>query len=319
MNKAITIISYCDTKEKKVLLKELISRVKEIYPDRVVLVYSHYSNVECEYYEQSDYYIYDHSNPSSPRAVYEWTYIPQLHTKFYRKGEDWGWAVIQMLKRSALFLDSIGVESSLYLNYDIDLGTDQSIKMLDVSEYLVDHTGIFTKWGDYEQFSLCYFWLDIKRIGREFFESINKDKYVSYDSSFIAERVFHEIMTEGLGLKCLKLNLNLNGKVSGVTRDIDKSSDLSRYFSTMVASRIEQLKFLAIWNSLVQIQSILLDLDGVQIELQNNLVDKTVFLEQLPEGDINIITVLAVNSELIEPYSIKCDQSYWNSNTHENV
>lgn len=322
MNKAITILSYCNTKEKKEVLKSLLERVKQLYPDRAVLVYSHYSGVEPEYYEKADYYIYDHSNPVSPRMFYDWVYIPPLGTKFYRGGGDFGLAVVQMIKRSALFLDSIGVESSLYLNYDIDLGADESIKMLDVSEYLIDHLGIFTKWGSSEdQFSLCYFWLDIKRIGRQFFESIDREKYLSYDTSFIPEKIFYEIMKEGLGSRCLMLNLHLGGKISGATRDIEKGSDLCRYFSTMVASRsnADNSRSLAIWNSKVAIESILTELDGTQIELHNGSENKMFFLESLPEYEIREIRILKVNSEEVEPYSMSLDRTYWERNTHHKV
>lgn len=322
MNKAITILSYCDTTEKKDLLKSLIARLKHLYPDRAVLVYSHYSGVECEYYTQADYYIYDHSNPVSPRMFYDWVYIPQLGTKFYRGVSDFGLAVMQMIKRSALFLDSIGVESSLYLNYDIDLGADERIAMVDASEYLIDHLGLFTKWGSSEdQFSLCHFWLDIKGIGRSFFESIDREKYLSYDASFISEKIFYEMMMEGLGNRCLMVNLHLGGKISGVNREIEKGSDLSRYFSTMVVSKSieDNSRSLAIWNSKVAIESILAELDGTQIELYNGLENKMFFFEKLPEYEIREIRILKVNSEQIQPYSMSLDRTYWERNTHHKV
>lgn len=320
MNKAITILSYCDTKEKKDLLKSQIARLKQLYPDRTVLVYSHYSGVECEYYQQADYYIYDHSNPSSPRVFYDWVYIAQLGIKFYRGGSDFGLAVMQMIKRSALFLESIGVESSLYLNYDMNIDGCDTIKLIDISESLIDHLGIFTKWGD-DHFSLCYFWLDIKRIGRSFFESISREKYLSYDTSFIAEKIFHEIMMEGLGEKCLRLDVPLEGKISGATREVEKGSDIERYFSTMVASRStsDHSRSLAIWNSKVEIESLFAEIDGTQTEIRNNMENKGVFLGDLPAYDISKITILKVNSHLIEPYTMSLDQKYWEKNIHETL
>lgn len=319
MKKAITILSYCDTIEKKLLLKSMITRLKYLYPESAVLVYSHYPKVEPEYYEQADYYIYDHTNPISPRVFYDWIYIPQIGVKFYRGGNDFGFAVIQMIKRSALFLDSIGIESSLYLNYDMDIDVSDTIKLIDISESLIDHLGIFTKWGD-DQFSLCYFWLDIKRIGRSFFESLDMDKYLSYDTSFIAEKIFHEIMTEGLGSRCLRLDVPLHGKISGATREVEDGADIKRYFSTMVATRstYDKSNHLAIWDSKVEIESLLVDIDGLQTEIINELENKWFFMCKLPVNEISEISILKVNSNLIEPYTMCLDQKYWKRNIHEN-
>lgn len=315
--KAITILSYCDTTEKKDLLKSIIARAKHLYPDRAVLVYSHYSGVEPEYYAQADYYIYDHSNPSSPRVFYDWVYIPQIGIKFYRGGSDFGLAVLQMIKRSALFLESIGVESSLYLNYDMNIDGSDTIKLIDISESLIDHVGIFTKWGD-DHFSLCYFWLDIKKIGRSFFESIDREKYLSYDTSFIAEKIFHEIMTEGLGSRCLRLDVPLEGKISGATREVAAGSDLRRLFGMMVASRssADHSKSLAIWNSTIDIDYIFAEIDGIETQIFNQLENKRFFLGRLPD-EISEISITGVNGERVDRYPMNLDTAYWEKNTHE--
>lgn len=320
MNKAITILSYCDTEEKKEALRSIIAKAKELYPDRILLVYSHYSGVECEYYSQADYYIYDCTNPPSTRTLYAWNYIPQIGKKFYRAGEDFGMAVIQMIKRSCLFLDSIGVESSLFLNYDIDIDSKSSIKMLDVSDYIKDYLGLFTEWGESQNFSLCYFWLNIKEIGRDFFNSITREKYISYDPSFIAERVFREIMMEGLGGKCLLLSDNLPGKISGASRKM-KGVELCQYFETILPSkdRITGEKHIAIWDSIVPIESISIQIGSSEYDIANESSDKMFMFSPIPEQDANEIKVIKVNSNrLASAHHIKgLDGQYWEKNFHD--
>lgn len=330
MKSAITILSYCDTTFKKELLQSLIKRVKMLYPSHKVLVYSHYPNVEPKYYEQSDYYIYDNSNPQSPREFYHWTFIPQIGKKFYIRNDDFGLAVIQMIKRSSLFLDSIGIENSLFLNYDMNLDEATSIKLIDISEFLITNNSIFTPWGPNE-FSLCYFWLNIKSIGRDFFNSITKEKYLSYDTSFIAERIFREIMTEGIGHGCLFLNTSLNGrgfsefggKVSGVSRKINpdnQSIEICDYFETIFGTLDPDTKekYITIWGAKVPIESITIEIDNIEYLINNELENKNFLLSKLPDVNIEEIKITSVNSiALKSTYTMESlSESYWIRNFH---
>jgi hypothetical protein len=319
--KAITILSYCDTKNKKEILQSLIKRLKIIYPDRIILVYSHYSGVENKYYEDANYYIYDYSNPVSPKKMADWVYIPQINKKFYRFGEDFGLAVLQMIKRASLFLESIEVESSLFLNYDMDLDNISNISMIDISENLVDHVGLFSNWGGIvDEFSLCCFWLDIKRIGRDFFNSITKEKYLSYDPTFTAEKTFYHIIKESLGEKCISVKNQLDGKISGVSRKLP-DVELNKYFETILASKDKttQIKNLAIWDCKVPIENISIDINGCEYFINNDLENKYFLFSKLPDVDINEIKITKVNSiPLEDTYTMESlDERYWQKNHHE--
>ena len=319
--KAITILSYCDTQNKKEILKSLIKRLKFLYPDRIVLVYSHYSGVEQEYYEEANYYIYDYSNPVSPKRMADWVYIPQINKKFYRFGEDFGLAVLQMVKRSSLFLDSIGVESSLFLNYDMDLDNVSSLSIIDISENIIDHTGLFSSWGvSTDEFSLCCFWLDIKKIGRGFFDDITKEKYLSYDPSFTAERTFYHIAKEGLGEKCIAIKNQLDGKISGVSRKLP-DVELSRYFETILASKDKttQIKSIAIWDCKIPIENISIEIDGCEYFINNDLENKHFLFSALPDVEIKEIKIVKVNSDFLKnPYTMESlGEKYWQMNQHE--
>jgi len=321
MKKAITILSYCDTQNKREILQSLIKRIKHLYPDQIILVYSHYSGVEPVYYQESDYYIYDKSNPVSPKSMADWVYIPQINKKFYRFGEDFGLAVLQMIKRSALFLESIGIESSLFLNYDMDLDNVYNISMMDISESLEEHVGLFSSWGNsVEDFSLCCFWFDIKKIGRGFFEGITKEKYLSYDSSFTAEKTFYHIVKEGLGEKCIVIKNQLDGKISGASRKLPEV-ELSNYFETILATRDSKTneKHIAIWDCKVPIENISVEIDGVEYFIDNSLENKYFLFSILPDVEIREIKIKKVNSTPLEdPYTMESlDERYWQKNSHE--
>jgi hypothetical protein len=310
----------------------MIERVKVLYPDNLILVYSHYAGVEEEYYESADYYIYDYSNPTSPRNFYDWTYIPQIDRKFISYNDDFGLAVIQMIKRSALFMYSLKIETSLFLNYDMDIDEIDNLKMLEISNYLVNHLAIFNVWGDHisrqrpvtiEQFSLCSFWLNIKEIGRNFFESITREKYLSYNESFISERIFYEIFTEAFGQKCLVIRGELGGKISGAGRSVDESSCLSKYFDSLVASKSKESgkKTIAAWSNLTKnsnitnVESIVVEIDGKEFVMINELEDKRFFFSPLPEEETTEIKIKKVNNDILEsPHSIYISFNHWNRN-----
>jgi light-regulated signal transduction histidine kinase (bacteriophytochrome) len=84
----ITILSYCDTKEKKNQLLNLITGLKIKFPEKKILVYSHYQNLEPIYYKGTDYYIFDITNPISTKSFSDWIYVYHQYKKFYRSGDE---------------------------------------------------------------------------------------------------------------------------------------------------------------------------------------------------------------------------------------
>ena len=319
MNKAITILSYCDTDRKKKMLKSLMFKIKRMYPERPILVYSHYADLEFEYYREADYYIYDRSNPKSERFYYDWTYMPTMKIKFCRSIRDWGGAVLQMVRRSAIFLDSIGVESSLYLNYDSEIEGDR-LEMIEYSETIEDDTlALSSKWSDEEHFGLQCFWLDIKKIGIGFFKSLSPERYESHDG--VPEKIFKSIFQEeieyaGLPGEWYKIlhDIDISGKISGGSKEIDEDSDLGKYLPIVFPTRLESKKILAGWGSNREIESISAKIDGEYIEIANEFDDKRFFLGRIPEHDIKEIDIVSVNSESISSYKIVLDDSYWSLN-----
>lgn len=91
----ITIISYCDTIQKKEQLRSLILSIRQKKPSEEILVYSHYQDLEPHWFSGANYYIFDYTNPKSKKTYCHWTTMPLQSKKFYRWGDDWGFAVFQ--------------------------------------------------------------------------------------------------------------------------------------------------------------------------------------------------------------------------------
>lgn len=321
--KAIAILSYCDTAAKKEMLRSLIARAKQLYPDRAVLVYSHWGGLESEYYDQADYYIFDKSNPiPEAKMLNDWVYIPCLGKKFYRTGLDYGLAVIQMIKRSSLFLLNAQIDKCLFLNYDIDLDSADRIPMLEIEGFLTDrHVGMFSVWGTaQDEFNMCSFWMNIKDMGREFFESITEEKYLSYGISYIGERIFCSILRESFGDRLLMLKDPLLAKFSLASRRLpDYSGDLKKLLNTAVATRCGDTgeKFLAAWDCSERISSISVEIGGTALELPNECASEICYMAKLPQ-ETKEIKFLAVNSTALQTqYAMEgLSDEYWKRNSH---
>jgi hypothetical protein len=318
----ITILSYCDTEVKKNQLRELLFSIKEKLPDCKTLVYSHYVNVEPEYYSLSDYYIFDKSNPKSPKSFVDWIYVGPQQKKFHRLGGDWGFAVLQMIKRSLIYLRGIGVRDSFFLNYDCD---PDDIHKLDVSNInLTDgHLGVFSKWGDTpDSFSLIDFYIRIDKINDNFLNRINQEYYNSVSPEIIPEQLWKNIIVETLGENYITHKFDIKSKISLATRALPLESNLRKYFDTILPTfdSITKQKCLAIWNCLVVVNKITLkinDIEEIYYNLISNDFNSHSFFCNLNQSEISSITVVAINDESVEPYIIDgLSDEYWSNNYH---
>jgi hypothetical protein len=327
----ISILSYCDTEDKKERLSFLIRELKRKYADKKILVYSHYRDLESKYYSLADYYIFDHSNPVSRKKYADWIWVTHQGKKFYRLGEDWGFAVLQMIKRSSLFIKSISSEGCLFLNYDSDPSEIESFKFIEMGEELDNsHIGIFCPWGSgISAFSLTCFYLDLPKIPVVFFEKISMQEYMSFPPSLVPEEIFKSMVEKEFIGKYLISDQGLTPQVSGADREIPSSCQLFKFFGTLLPTRNnfteDKRKCLAAWNCTEKIDQIGIEIEGVpyfiynEIEGENSTIS---FFSHLPDVHrIEKIKVTSVNNEEINPpYLIDdLDQSYWDRNYHETV
>lgn len=326
----ITILSYCDTNEKKNQLLNLITGLKSNFPERKILVYSHYQNLEPLYYKGADYYIFDITNPISTKVFSDWIYVYHQCKKFYRTGVDYGFAVIQMIKRSCLFLLSIGVKENLIINYDCSVDEIENISSIQIDD---DKIGAFSFWGPGNEnnpnpaINLTLMYLKISDIGKDFFESLTYEKYMSYDSSIIPESIFGKILNENFKDRWSLNDIKLNPTISLTDRkQVPSEHQLSNYFSTVLPTRNNfpgnNHKCLAIWTCTEKVNNIVVNINNTQYTLYNEIegeYSEESFFSHLPGGiSIEEITLLSVNSKEIEPYHIDgLNEIYWKSNYHE--
>jgi hypothetical protein len=324
-----TILSYCNTQEKKEQLLSLVTNLKIKFPEREILVYSHYQNLEPEYYRGANYYIFDFSNPIINKFLFDWVYVYHQRKKFYRGGFDYGFAVIQMIKRSCLYLLNLGVNETTILNYDCSVEDLDNINLMERNE---DSIGSFTFWGTHGgndsnlDIGLTYMHLKISDIGREFFDSLTYEKYMSYGSSLIPENIFGRILNERFKGQWSLITHKISSIISGASRELPVGHYLRNYFNTILPTRNNfegnKDKCIAIWNCKSRIEKIDISISGNRYTLKNEIkgdYSDISFFSQLPKSiQIERIELLSINSEEINPYLIEdLDEDYWNLNYHE--
>jgi hypothetical protein len=325
----ITILSYCDTQQKKDQLLNLITGLKTKFPEKEILVYSHYQNLEPKYYKGANYYIFDFTNPISSKSFSDWIYVYHQSKKFYRSGLDFGFAVIQMIKRSCLFLLSMDIKETIILNYDCSVDDLDNINLIKVND---DSIGAFSFWGPNNEnnpsppINLTFMYLKISDMGKEFFESMTYEKYMSYDTSIIPEAIFGKILNEKFKDRWSLIRNKISPTISGASRQIPNDHYLNKYFSTILPTRNNFLgnkhKCLAIWTCKDRINQIDIDINENKYTLYNEIegdYSNMSFFSHLPGGiTIEEITLLSINSVEIEPYTIGgLSEHYWKSNHHE--
>lgn len=320
---AVTILSYCDTETKKIQLKNLINSVRKRFPNNIILVYSHYQYVEPEYYEGSDFYIFDKSNPKSEKVFSEWVYIYSHNKKFVRVGEDWGYAVLQMIKRSTMFLKSIGVQNCLYLNYDC---VCQDVERLEIDSKILSlnnqQVGIFSNWAKSRSFALTQFYLRINLLNSKFFDLINYDYYMQLPGNMIPEDIWFHIIEESFGNGYKIEDIDISLSISVNPRVLPNDSELNMYFNTLLPTRdsVTGIKCLAIWNCQQVIDTIELQINGLYSVHKNEVLPEYQhhgFFCHLNQDSITEITVIEINGVKIEPYKLEnLTENYWKNNYH---
>ena len=324
-----TLLSYCNTREKKEHLLNLITNLKAKFPEREILVYSHYQNLEPRYYKGANYYVFDFSNPIVDKLLYDWIYIYHQSKKFYRGGLDYGFAVIQMIKRSCLYLLNLGVKEATILNYDCSVEDLDNINLMGRND---DEIGSFSFWGPYggndlnPAVSLTYMHLKISDMGKDFFESLTHEKYMSYDSTLIPENIFCRILNENFKDRWSLITHGISSIISGASRELPVQHYLRNYFSTILPTRNNfgenKDKCLAIWNCKSKIEKIDISISGNRYTLENEIsgdYSNISFFSHLPKSiTIERIELLSINSEEVDPYTIgDLGEEYWRLNYHE--
>tara|TARA_Y100000592_G_scaffold36193_1_gene57403 strand:+ start:4203 stop:5306 length:1104 start_codon:yes stop_codon:yes gene_type:complete len=116
------VTAYCDTDEKKEVLKETLSRLnRSLVFKKDIILFSHYP-VEEDIISLTDYTIFDYSNP-----IMDLEHSSTIHWKKYKYYKintlylDYGYAAVQQWKRGLTYAYNLGYDAAYVLNYDLDV------------------------------------------------------------------------------------------------------------------------------------------------------------------------------------------------------
>ena len=318
------ILSHCNTEKKKQILKGLIEEAKRKFPDRGILVYSNYQNLEPVYYPGADYCIIDKENPELDIYGYVWRYLPELNKTIIKKGIDRGYAVLNMIKKGAGFLKSIGVDEVTVINYDFspDDVTEDNLTL--PKGLLGDHVAIFNEWTKPDSVSLILFHLNLKKIGWDFFESITEGKYRSYNA-IPAEDIFYQMFEEKFSGQFGFSRRKLIPLVDSWNNSLIEGHFLTRYFDSIALTTEENSdrskKYISLYITLSRINDIEIKIGDEKFVLNNKIEggnSDRAFFSELPNVKIESLEILAINGIKIPVHIMEgLDESFWINNYHK--
>jgi hypothetical protein len=168
--------------------------------------------------------------------------------------------------------------------------------------------------------------LKISDIGRDFFESLTHEKYMSYDPTLTPENIFWRILNERFKDMWSLITNKISSIISGASRELPTDHYLRNYFGTILPTRNnldgDMDKCLAIWNCKSKIEKIGISIGGNKYTLENEIegdYSNISFFSHLPKGiKIERIELLSIDAEVIDPYLMEgLDEDYWRLNYHE--
>jgi sulfur transfer complex TusBCD TusB component (DsrH family) len=197
MRRCFIITAYCETEEKLISLRDTLERVKKY--DYGVLLYSHYP-VDAEIQKMCDYVVFDYSNPifsyaDGRRAIINWTKLP-IPFKLLSLIDDYGYAVIQQVKRGLLKMIDLGYDMSIILNYDAKFTEDF---LFDVETTLETYDALFLDFSDGElpAYFLPFFGINHNKYLSEINE-ISKQHYLDNSTDLMAEGYMANLIKDNI-------------------------------------------------------------------------------------------------------------------------
>jgi hypothetical protein len=194
--KKITLIStFCDTEEKQKVLRENISRVKELGTDVMVI-----SPIEIpqDIVKICDYFLFIRENPILPldiRKQLVWRCPNSIHNiRHTLIFKDYGWASLYQLKRLLEFSNNLDYDIFYLMIYDLKIDDEiEKIFTTNETNYFFPNRGNNSEDGTLFTVGTVFGIFD-KENCKRIFTSINLEDYLNCNS---AERYYH-LMQENL-------------------------------------------------------------------------------------------------------------------------
>lgn len=226
MKQIIIITAYCDTEEKKDVLKNCILQFKGKPYD--ILLYSHYP-VEPETQKLCNYSFYDFSNPilnvnDHNKGIVHWHRSSTLKRHLRSLREDYGFAVMQQWLRSFNFVENLNYDRFHFINYDVFLSDDILNK---TEELLNENDGIFYYFGNERFFELniCLFSGNFSFI-KNLMNSISYEDYINSFNKYLEQYMMLKI-DSFLNYKIQKIQFQDYGGIIGTDNSTEISSKIS--------------------------------------------------------------------------------------------
>ena len=207
MKKIVIIQSHCDNDYKIKVLKDTISKFKNLNLD--ILLFSHII-LPQEITSMCDFFVYDNTNPvlwEEKRFMY---WYENNNFRLETTVPDYGWTVFNQIKKSYNLIKDEGYEIIYISCYDLEIDD------LVVNTIKNNEIGKFRHYkpdGVNFETGLIFMSLDNKN-ANHIIERLNKEEYIN-NKSIIAEDYISYIINE----------LNINLKSIGNVKDIIHQSD----------------------------------------------------------------------------------------------
>ena len=181
MKKLVLISSYCDSEEKKTILKENLIKYKELKLDTLLISPI---KLETQITDLCDYYFFTKENPIlcwPERAYSVWLNInldDHNSIKLHRLHCDYGWAALYQTK--TLLQIGLNLDYDLYIHTIYDLEIDEYVSDKLINE---DQNMIFTRRDPHHFDTLWESTLHLiifnKEIAQKIERSVSKELYVN--------------------------------------------------------------------------------------------------------------------------------------------
>lgn len=189
-NKIIVILSHCDTKKKKDILINNISKLKNNFNYDILLT-SHIPLPE-NIINQVDFFVFDKSNPILKWPTRAFNHWYELDTeegkiKLIYFVDDYGWTPFNQIKKGINTVIDLNYKEFIFLNYDLNINNeiiDEINKKTETAFYSVKDRYNYTSFP-----SLIFFKIDYSNI-KLFEKLINLNHYLK---SSHAEQMLEKI------------------------------------------------------------------------------------------------------------------------------
>lgn len=201
LNPCFLVTAYCNTPEKKEVLKQTLQDISKYNID--VILFSHYP-IEEDTLELTNHSIYDFSNPMvdfKDRSMIKWVKLNEyvsnpIPYKINTLQVDYGYAAAQQWKRGLTYAYDLGYKEAFILNYDLEV-TDKMVD--DFKSQLLNYDNIILDYANKKEGKELYMaWHALKL--EPFIENIKNINYQDYiqttEESIVETYLYDKLYSE---------------------------------------------------------------------------------------------------------------------------